>query len=124
MKTILILLLSAATVHAGDACKAMTKGAFKSCQLAAKSDYELALAKCANIADAAARKACEADAKMELADAQDTCKEQLALRQVVCDKLGGGVYDPVIVPANFTTNITNQYFPLTPGKARIYVANT
>lgn len=122
---ILTLILSAATVHAGkNACQTTSASAAKACAAEAKADYALMLGKCANTADAVARKACEVQAAADLKDALQTCKEQLAARQVVCARAGDAPYDPVIVPANFSTTIDNPYFPLTPGTTRIYVAQT
>ena len=84
----------------------------------------MAIAKCQNLADTAARKACHMQALADLKAAQQTCEEQFAARQVVCDRLGGAPYDPVIKPANFGGPINNPYFPLTPGRTLIYVAQT
>ena len=33
-------------------------------------------------------------------------------------------YNPVIIPANFTGEVTNSYFPLVPGKVFIFTAQT
>src|SRR5882724_677721 len=125
MKALLLLIgLPLATASGIDFCQQTSKHAMRSCQIGAKSDYELALGKCDNVADQAARKACQNQAAADLKDALQTCKEQFDGRQIVCDRLGGAPYDPVIVPSNFVATIDNPYFPLTPGTARIYVAQT
>jgi len=87
----------------------------------AKSDYALALGKCANLADPAAQKACQAQAKADLADALGGCKDQLGARQMICDRLGPAPYQPVIVPTNFVATINNPLYPLIPGTTFIYV---
>src|SRR5437867_2479193 len=103
------------TARGADACKAGAKAGQRSCVAGAKSDYALALSKCANIANSADQKACQQQAKADLADALSTCKDQLDARLEACDRLGGGVYDPPITPADFTTNITNRLLPMVPG---------
>jgi hypothetical protein len=117
-------MLVVATAGAIDFCQLTSRKGLRSCKAGAQSDYWLAIAKCENLADPAARKDCRKQAWAELKDALRTCKEQLAARQAVCDRLGGAPYDPVIVPTNFVTRIDNPYFPLTPGTTRIYMAQT
>ena len=118
-------LMSAATVAAEtDFCELTAQLGLRSCQAAAQSDYSLALAKCDNLADAAAREDCRRQALADLKDAQKTCKEQYAARQAACERLGESPYDPVIVPANFVSRIDNPYFPLVPGTTFIYEGRT
>lgn len=105
-------------------CERTSRDALRSCRAGAESDYWLAIAKCENLSDPAARKDCRKQALAELRDAMHTCKQQFAARQEVCERLGGDPYDPVIVPENFVSRIDNPYFPLTPGTTRIYVAQT
>ncbi len=125
MKTsvlILTLVLCAATARGGaDACKSSSKSAQRACTAGAKSDYALALGKCANLADAAAKKACEDQAKAELKDAVEECGGQFDARQTACDKLGPDPYDPVINPANFGGPINNPLLPLIPGTTFVYI---
>ena len=95
--------------------------AFTSCKSAARSDYQVALGKCTNIADPAARRSCEQQAAADLADALDTCSGGFEVRQASCQKLGPDRYDPAIDPTNFTTTIDNPYFPLAPGTTFTYL---
>jgi hypothetical protein len=118
------MMLAVATVGGADFCRLTSQAALRSCRAGAQSDYWLAIAKSENLTDRAAREAGKTKALTDLKDALQTCKQQFAARQVVCDRLGGAPYDPVIVPANFVTTIDNPYFPLTPGTTRIYVAQT
>lgn len=118
------MMLAVGTAAGIDYCQQTSKNGLRSCKAGAQSDYWLALGKCENVADPAARKACQEQALADLKDAHQTCKEQFDARQVVCDRLGGAPYDPVIVPTNFVTTIDHPYFPLTPGTTRIYVAQT
>ena len=119
-----VTVLSVATAGGTDFCRLISQRALRSCRAGAQSDYWLAIAKCQNLADPAARASCKKQALAELKDARVTCQEQLDARQVVCKRLGGAPYDPAIVPTNFVTTIDNPYFPLTPGTTRVYVAQT
>ncbi|MSR64903.1 MAG: hypothetical protein EXS18_03880 [Verrucomicrobiae bacterium] len=107
-----------------DSCQQTSKKVQRSCQARVLSDYLLASAKCDNVPDPAERKACQVQALADLKDAQQTCRDQFAARQIVCDRLGGAPYNPVIIPTNFVTTIDNPYFPQIPGTTRIYVAQT
>src|SRR5258705_7808867 len=120
----MVLAATAAAAAGADFCRLTSEAALASCRAGAQSDYWLAIAKGENLTDPAARAACKKQALTDLKDALQTCKAQFAARQVVCDRLGGAPYDPVIVPTNFVTTIDNPYFPLTPGTTRIYVAQT
>src|SRR6266513_2625247 len=54
--------------------------AFTSCKAAAQSDYQVALGKCINVADPAARRSCQQQAAADLADGLDTCQGGLEVR--------------------------------------------
>jgi hypothetical protein len=118
------LMAAVATSSGVDFCRQTSKTALRSDRAGALSDYWLALAKCENLTDPAARKAAKQQALAELKDARQTGRDQFDARLLVCDRLGGAPYDPVIVPTNFVTTIDNPLFPLTPGTTRIYVAQT
>jgi len=107
-----------------DSCRQTAQDTLTSCRNAAQSDYSLALAKCDNLADPAARAQCQSQASTDLNDAQQTCQEQNDVRLAACDRLGGAPYDPVIDPSNFVARIDNPYFPLTPGTTFIYEGQT
>ena len=109
---------------AANACQQTAVAALASCRAGAQSDYEVALGKCVNVSDPAARKACQKQAAADLADAQQTCKDGFASRLTACPKLGPAPYDPVIDPANFVGQIDNPYFPLVPGTTFIYGGQT
>src|SRR5882724_10818001 len=97
-----------------DFCRRTAQDALASCRDAAQSDYSLALGKCDNLADPAARAQCQSQASADLNDA----------RLAACQRLGGAPYDPVIDPSNFVAPIDNPYFPLTPGTTFIYEDQT
>lgn len=105
-------------------CRATANAVQRACRRAAQSDNLLALAKCDNITDPAARSACRSQAMAELADALATCGEQRDARVSACGKLGPAPYDPQIDPSNFVATIDNPYFPLVPGTTFVYEGAT
>jgi hypothetical protein len=115
---------TAAARKAPDACKASTQGTFRACRQGAQSDKSLALAKCDNMADAAAVKSCSQQAAADAKDALGECKDQEDARFAVCDKLGPAPYAPAIDPANYVTTIDNPLFPLLPGTTFVYEGQT
>jgi hypothetical protein len=102
-------------------CLQTARDALASCKSAAQSDYQVALGKCINVTNPAARRLCERQAATDLADARDTCSGGFDVRRASCQKLGPGPYDPIINPTNFTTTIDNPYFPLVPGTTFTYL---
>ena len=123
--TVFVVNLSAqdknSVTESSNFCLQTAGQAFTSCKSAARSDYQVTLGKCTNIADPAARRSCEQQAAADLADALDTCQGGLEVRQTSCQKLGPDRYDPPIDPTNFTTTIDNPYFPLVPGTTFTYL---
>src|SRR5262249_39605361 len=97
---------------------------FRSCKAGVQDDKWLALGRCANLADKAARKTCTQQAAADAGDAQGSCKEQRDARQAVCGRLGPPAYAPAIDPAHFTAKIDNPLYPLTPGTTFVYEGQT
>ena len=104
------------------ACDRTTAAAAQACAKGAVADYDVAQGACANFNDAGARDRCLRQAATDFRDATDLCGEQRQARAGVCRALGQAPYDPTIRPAEFTTNITNPYFPLRPGRTFVYRA--
>ena len=122
---IALTLVSGAVLAAPpDFCQQAAQDAARSCAEGARSVYARAAGKCDNIADPAASAACQKQAAVDYKDAQTLCGQQNVLRLGVCQRLGGGTYEPVIDPANFVTTIDNPYFPLTPGTTFVYEGQT
>src|SRR5262245_35382190 len=57
-------------------CQRTADAVERSCQAAAQSDYQLALAKCENITNPAERKACQDQAASDLKEALQTCEDR------------------------------------------------
>ena len=113
-----------AVTAAGQDCNEVVDSQLKACQNSAKESYWLAIARCDNDAADDPRGLCPASASTELKAAQSDCTDQLAAREQICGQLGGGKFNPVINPANFSTNISNPYFPLKPGTKFVYEGAT
>jgi hypothetical protein len=124
----LILVLTLVNGHAAaqpkNACLLTANTVLRSCWRAAQSDFWLALAKCDNVTEPAARERCRRHARADLKDARQTCVEQNDARLAACERLGGAPYDPVINPSNFVARVDNPYFPLTPGTTFVYEGQT
>jgi len=114
----------ALATDAVNACQQTATDVLAGCRGSAQSDYQIALGKCVNVSDQAARKACQNQAAADLDDALQTCKGGFGVREETCDKLGPAPYDPVIDPANFVAKIDNPFFPLVPGTTFIYKGQT
>lgn len=113
---------AAAANQATNFCTKTAADALRSCDLAAQSDFSLAIARCDNLATPDS--GCNRQAAAEREDALQSCQEQSAVRRDACQKLGPAPYAPEINPANFVTHIDNSYFPLTPGTTFVYEGQT
>ena len=105
---------------ATDFCQTTAQDALQGCQDSAQSARSVALGKCENISDPAARTDCRKQAGADFQDALQTCQDGYASRQAACQKFGPARYDPVIDPANFVRHVTNPFFPLPPGQTFVY----
>jgi len=124
VSTLLFASMTAYGRASQEACKKSALEVFDSCQAGASSDRSLALAKCANLSDPAARKACSQQASSDKKDASQECKDQRDFRLTTCARLGPAPYSPVIDPANFVATIDNPYNPLSPGTTLVYEGQT
>jgi hypothetical protein len=109
---------------AEDFCAKTASDTLTSCNQGAESDYSLALAKCDNLTTAGKRKTCLSQAATDRQDDLQSCAEQYQVRQTACSRFGPAPYAPVIDPKNFVSQITNPYFPLTPGTTFVYEGQT
>jgi hypothetical protein len=109
-----------------NACRAISKLAIGSCQAEAHGTLLLTEARCNNIADAAAQKACIQAAEAAARDERQSCRDKHGLWKGVCERLGPAPYSPVIDVANFPTSTTidNHFFPLKPGTTFVYEGQT
>ena len=124
--TILLFTLVSAQPAANQTnfCHQTAQAALTSCRAAAESDYWVALGKCDNLSDPAARQSCRNQAQTDLNDARQSCDQQDDVRLAACQRFGPAPYDPVIDPSNFVARVDNPYFPLTPGTTFVYEGQT
>ena len=117
-------------LRGGNVCSNTAKAALRACNHEIKDDFWIAVGKCNNLSDASERATCLDLAKEELEDSEALCKDQREARLELCEELGETPYDPQIDPAEFVDfeavvaggDFTpNPYFPLVPGKTRIYI---
>jgi hypothetical protein len=116
----------AAAESAENACHNTSTAAQTACEADGKDDRWIAVGNCLNLAEAAARQLCIADAKDARAEKSQECDDQFAARESLCEAVGQAPYDPVIAPANFhspqeTAAQPNPFFPLVPGTQWVYV---
>jgi hypothetical protein len=109
---------------ATDFCQETSQRALDACQDAADSARSVALGKCENISNPAARTECPRQATADFQDALQTCQDGYESRQTACKKFGPARYDPVIDPADFVRHVTNPFFPLPPGQTFVYEGQT
>lgn len=122
---VLVFALAATTAQSQtDFCKATAADLLNACQRGVDSDYQLALAKCDNITNSAARQSCKQAATADQKDGQQTCRDQYNVRVAACQRFGPARYDPMIIPTNFVTGVNNQYFPLPSGTTFVYEGHT
>ncbi len=121
--TILGLILVSSLLFAENedsACKETAKSILNACQLKASADYWVTKAKCLNLASDEQKEQCIENALDEMDSTMDDCLSQYDARETACEYLQEDKYSVSINPSNFSPNITNQYFPLTPGTTYIY----
>lgn len=84
----------------------------------AHADYFLELAKCINSGENLIT--CAAELFEEYEEARNLAQEQYQAKLSVCRILGEGLYSPELDPKEFTTEITNTYWPLVRGRTLVY----
>jgi hypothetical protein len=109
-----------ALAEAAGACDRTTAAMARACSRQAQADFFIDVANCVNLGDAGRRERCIARARRDLRATPEDCRAQQEARARVCRALGQAAYDPVIRPADFTSDITNPYFPLRPGTVYFY----
>jgi hypothetical protein len=99
----------------GRYCTQTAEAAYNACVREQQDDYNIAYGKCINVSDSEDREDCFNDAKNGedgYKEAIKECKDQREARRDVCDGLGEDRYDPDLDPFDFSSEITNNYFPL------------
>jgi hypothetical protein len=107
-----------------DHCTRTALHIHRGCDSGAVDGYWLKRGQCENLLSGEAREECLAEAREELIDQRQECREQLAVRRAVCRLLGEEAYDPQIDPQQFSSTIDNPYLPYTPGTTLVYQGQT
>ena len=79
---------------------------------------------CLNLSDPIDALECVQDALTALEEALEEVEGQYAARLALCLELGEGPYDPELEPEDFTSVVTNAYFPLVPNTTLVYEGMT
>ena len=85
----------------------------------AQSDFFVGAANCLNDPEANFG-VCLFDLIKELGEANNEANQQYTARLHVCKLLGEDPYDPDIKPKDFSSKITNTYFPFKAGRTLVY----
>jgi hypothetical protein len=113
---------------ADNACHKTSTAAQTACEADGKDNRWIGVGSCFNLADAAARQQCIADAKDAQTEQGQLCRDQFDARESLCGALGQAPYDPVIDPAHFLSPQAvaaspNPRFPLVPGMQWNYTSS-
>ncbi|MCC7294041.1 MAG: hypothetical protein IT449_18425 [Phycisphaerales bacterium] len=114
------IMMTAAAIYGEEICTDTSEDVRDSCRQQARADFYLESAKCENIMDAEARRACKQEARAARMEQLEDCDDQFEARKDLCEVLGADAYDPGIDPSDFVAGVDNPYFPLTPGTTYVY----
>lgn len=117
------LLLGANMLARPNACEATARALREASRHDAHSAFWVAAADCFNDANAHVP-SCLQEAGDERDEALDEAEDQFRARMQLCAALGSGAYDPQLNPAEFSSAVTNPYFPLPVGRTLIYEKQT
>lgn len=120
----LALLALSPALMAADICRSTARMQLQAAGLEAREDLIVTLAACANMEDRDERLECQAEARAEYGETRALAVQQFLARISLCDKLGGGLYDPEIDPADFSNVVDNTWFPFPVGASWLYEAET
>ncbi|HEX9794309.1 MAG TPA: hypothetical protein VGC54_10035 [Planctomycetota bacterium] len=114
--------LFALTPFGGDppACDDIAEALRRAEHLEAFADFWTEVAICLNDDDGHDRRACFQAAKAARLEARELADARYQARLDVCALLGHGTYEPDIEPHEFSTTVTNPYWPLVVGRTLTY----
>jgi len=106
------------------ACEETARALRQAGESAARADYWVGVAGCLNLLDRGEARECQREKRQELREALELVDAQYDARLDLCEALGGGPYAPSIDPADFVADVTNPFFPLTPGTTKVFEGET
>lgn len=102
-------------------CQATAQQMSLGCELEAKEDRHVGVAKCYNVVDSEEQQECYAEVREEFSEIIAECSGQHEARWALCLEPGmSGAYDPDIDPDDFVDGIDNPYAPFSPGSVWVY----
>ncbi|MCA8952118.1 MAG: hypothetical protein KDE27_21590 [Planctomycetes bacterium] len=104
------------------ACEDTALAAFGAETTAARADYFVAVGNCIN--EGGHPLLCAVQLLPEWFAARQHANAVYGERLALCQAIGSGAYDPMLAPQQFSPDITNQYFPLVPGRVLVYRKST
>lgn len=115
-----------ASPSAGGFCTTAAQQQFAACLFGVRDDLFSTRATCLNVADAAEREQCYAEAVAAQSEGSALCSDQHGARKDLCAALGEARYNPAFDPANFDSDFghlthPNRYQPLRAGNQWSYV---
>ncbi len=119
-----LALLATTASAGGDVCEITARLQKKSAAFERKEEHKVNVAVCLNLTDEEERAECLQEARIAFAESRELAQEQYEARLELCDKLGGGPYDPEIDPEDFSTVIDNPYLPFPVGAFWVYESET
>jgi hypothetical protein len=111
---------SAAQAQPSGACDRTTAAAAGACRAQSDANRRLALAMCDNLSVAEQVRECREAAGAQFGADEKFCSRQADSRDFVCRRIGQAAYDPAIVAADFSAQITNPWMPLPVGIVMTY----
>lgn len=108
----------------GSVCATTAQTQLNAELLGLRADLFVQVATCKNLLDPIGQSLCLKQARMDFLDGLALAHDRFDARIDLCNKLGGGVYDPPILPANFSTTVDNPYLPYLVGSEWIYESDT
>jgi hypothetical protein len=123
---VLAIVLTSSTAGAAPAggdcgapCDKSARSTFKAARHEAHADFWLAVAVFHNDPECDFWE-CVQEAYAELLEELSLALDQYVARLEICEELGHGPYAPDIDPDDFSPDVTNNYFPLVPGRTLVY----
>src|SRR5262245_17000269 len=107
-----------------DVCSSTAFPAGYASFLGLQEHLNLASSNCINLTGPGAADACQAEALTTFNDGFAEIVAQFQARKDICALMGGGLYDPVIDPQNFTQPKPNPLFPFETGASWTYNEQT
>ncbi len=115
---------------AADVCEQTALLQRESAKFERFEELKASVAACFNIDDPEDRRDCLQEARAAFSESKNLAADQFEARLELCEKLGGGSYDPIIDPEDFNDEsdapnpVDNEYLPFPVGAEWVYMSDT